>query len=443
MKTKLLARLFLVLLLAELSLQLISVILFESRSVKTSIQKMINQSLLKGDTNLYFVGDSMTAGLGASHPNYSYPQWSERLFKKAGIQINCINLGVPGTSTLDHIEVLKKLPKYSSVILRTGENNNWNTKSYYKLPFVGFEIRLVKFLQILFRGTMNKNWGSEFSKDLHEKLLKIVRASELGVILYEYPKDTNDFMKLALERKQLVVIPHKGFPYGIDKEFLARDGYHLNDKGYYLDALEFVRGFGELRDIKGLDNLRLEAANRIVGDLLEKREKLLKEIVVQRDLNTDFRRKLFEIYLIDQTNLFVRNEKMDKRAKHIERILQFGFLEHNVPMNKLQNALEFENSTFKEVLFHLDFLQQFPHLDNPQYNGILISLTEKIERKFKVRIEPKKPLSFRANFFNPLEHCHLLRREAGLKLEEVSISKEWKEVFGEELNFLSHYTGCN
>jgi len=443
MKNKLITRFCLILLLIELSLQFISLFLFEARNLESSIQEEINQSFLKGDTSFYFVGDSMTAGWGASDPSNSYPQWTERLFNKAGIRINCINLGVPGTSTLDHLEVLKKLPKYSSVILRTGENNDWNTKSYYKLPFMGFEIRIVKFIQILFRRTMNKNWGREFSKDLYEKLLKILKARQLDVILYEYPKDTNNFMKLALERKQLAVISNKGFPQGISKEFLAGDGYHLNDKGYYLDALEFVQGFGELRGIKALDNLRLEAANEIFGNLLEKREKLLKEIVIQRDLNTDFRSNLFEIYLIDQTEVFVGNKKLEAHAKNIERILQFGFLKHNVPLNKLQNALEVENSTSKEVLGYLAFLHQFPHLDNPRYNEILASMTEEIERKFKVRVEPEKPLSFRANFFNPLEHCHLLRKEAGLKLEDVRISGAWKEVFGEELDFNKHYTGCS
>ena len=71
MKTKLLARFFLILLLAELSLQFISISLFGSRNLETSIQEEIDQSLLKGGISLYFVGDSMTAGWGASHPNYS------------------------------------------------------------------------------------------------------------------------------------------------------------------------------------------------------------------------------------------------------------------------------------------------------------------------------------------------------------------------------------
>ena len=98
------------------------------------------------------MGDSTIFGGGASDEKlFSLPAQFAELLKRHDSFYSVLNLGYPGTTGKEHIEILRSLPNQSTVILRTGINDSWKRSDSFKISINGnyYEIRLLKLGLIL------------------------------------------------------------------------------------------------------------------------------------------------------------------------------------------------------------------------------------------------------------------------------------------------------
>lgn len=242
-KKKILYSLILALLFFELILQLSSFAFFYH-------VRMNNDFGFKVASNqVYCVGDSFTYGLFSTK---SFSQIIEELYLKEKREIEFLNLGLPGTSTLQHIEVLKTLPLHSKVILRTGANNHLRDTQPYNTFGYNIQCKSFHMLRNLTRHFSSPDPGTfeGTNSKVISKLKKVIQERDLEVFLLPYPGFETTISSELEKLDQLHHLPAVDeFLAGVPEEYLSFDQSHLNEKGYemearqikeYLDLIEFT-----------------------------------------------------------------------------------------------------------------------------------------------------------------------------------------------------------
>lgn len=280
-----LGAIFATLLLIEISFQ------FLSRKVIEDITPNLDASLLsEADYVIVCFGDSLTQGVGASSPKFSYPAQLEDILKHKypDKKIVVLNEGVAGSNSSELIlRMRERLPLYPRppdlIIVITFANNSWNLhqcsallEGYASLPtskrwLAKLEQAKVGKLAVILnlRGkalanrlakTDREKWYADWtSKKLvlldwsneeefafvqkwirhdMEKIVELAQSygSKLLFGNYHTPEDDAIIRKATSNLSFPICDPPPNPNIWKEQGLLAQDGFHLNDKGYALFA---------------------------------------------------------------------------------------------------------------------------------------------------------------------------------------------------------------
>ena len=220
----------------------------------SDVLKRVNKSPTK--KHLFFVGDSHIYGLGATRPELGLVGQFLSLASDEIQDLECHNLGYPGTSSLDHLEVLKRIPKRSVIILRTGANNLLDTRleRVFTQLWPTLELKTIK----LFRFLMAKEKSKLAQQEIFSRIWQLTEDRQFDLILmgYTYKKSlAEDYFNT----KGVVLSPldflakHKQDTL----KYLSYNGRHPNDMGYSLEAtllLHYFQTRGLWSSSKNLQN---------------------------------------------------------------------------------------------------------------------------------------------------------------------------------------------
>lgn len=196
-----------------------------------NMNNIISPSSGNPSANITYValGDSLTAGVGASKEENSYPYRMAKLIaEKKNMQVTLVNLGVPGATAADVLKdqiplVAKLHPDF--VTLSIGVNDMHN-----RVP------------DISFRQTLSSIVDSLFGITKHINILTIPYIGDKSIFLPPYRQyfdwQTNHYNSLlhnALVGRDVTIIDL----YGLTRErafsdpnYYSADGFHPSDDGY-------------------------------------------------------------------------------------------------------------------------------------------------------------------------------------------------------------------
>jgi len=432
-------------LLIEAGLQVLAFSFIDTGSFETFLDKVPRKVKdLDTERSIIFVGDSMTYGIGASSQKTSYPGWIDQILTKQGQDFKVVNLGFPGTSSDDHLAVLKKLPKFSTVILRTGENNDWKHRKSYEFSVFGnvIQIRTMKFLQILFGNYLGLGKNKFQLSAFADELRKVIGDKTLTVTLYDYPGvDTAFHQKLSKEVNIGRVVQAKLTIGNVSEDLLAADKYHLNDLGYYQDAENFIDQFLKLKWVSerlNEDAIKQASKQKVIENLewLKINQHLL--------LKGPFRERVFDTL----KHISVINPVADTSLKLLERdlikIMIFGFFDRRVINSELNQFLETENQNASDLNYVVQLFEVLCcfGLKSENETDQLRELRKLLEEKFDMNLEMFPPINHPDLEFLPIEICSEIIISRGWHKESYSISKEWFRVFKVKMPF-DHYMCVN
>ncbi|MCJ8345482.1 SGNH/GDSL hydrolase family protein, partial [bacterium] len=202
------------------------------------LDKVIKTSNLK-DTrskeNFYFLGDSNTYGMGASSPEYSFPNLLQGFLKQHHIQGNCINLAYPASNSYQHLKALLKVnPKDSIIILQSGMHDIHQFKFRYLLELEsGFNKMFLANITYLF----NKQAMVHKIQSLILKRFDIMaQKNQLKIVTMDYWWQNE--VKMHIHNRDTLLTTEYlklgGFfeNRNIKSEYISIDKLHLNDFGY-------------------------------------------------------------------------------------------------------------------------------------------------------------------------------------------------------------------
>ena len=331
----------------------------------TSFQKFLitasresNLELDKDSRHIFFVGDSFTYGVGASSPNFSYPsQLCKLLNQNQQKRWTCHNFGYPGSSTQDHIEVLKILPENSKVILRTGANNSWNTRKLYTIDFWGlnFEVKLIKLALVIFG-----NKTIDEPADHHEIkqfIHNVAQDKNLDLRYLSYPKEfqpelfiSNNFELLnhpgyiELHGKLL----EGGYLKGafLKPELLSSDGIHPNDLGYLIEARLLQESLLERNDF-GLDIEHYDSdSGKLQKKLVKNHQQKLDELLSTL--------RSFQLYNRKQSSFLATQNQIERNRTAVKLLMKVQSLAHLLSAQGESHLKNIKNSSARLLLllFH-------------------------------------------------------------------------------------------
>lgn len=460
------ARLFLgIIILIAVSMLLLEMLLNSLSRLNRNVYKnpgleKLNQSFQSShvlDHNLYFVGDSFTFGLGTSKSEYSYPNQLCKLLESQGIKVSCHNLGYPGTTSRDHLEVIEKLPENSTIFLRTGLNDSWNTADLFKIKIFqyAYEVRILKFLILLFVKLTQTGVAVLDDKKLTSALDRLVKERSLTIFFYEYPFHQNLLVNIP---DRFVKIPCwevlrvSGLAEGknLKNIYLSADNHHLNDLGYAIDARVLFNFLAEMGYF-GLDpskKLPHIEGNKNLDSLRVAFDSLSHSIMQTRD-----HEKLYKLILeiLHLGSLLSRIAPADlKYSKFYDaalRILIFGFRDTeplSYEMRTLRGAWdagpgsELEQEKAKMIQYHLAVMKSSTQPE--QLEAVKqLAYFEQIFFDYRSKVE-KIQTGFLKDMprFYPLEFCPKFLVDSQISAQQISIKKDWELVVGREMD-LAHY----
>ena len=416
------------------------------------------QDLISGadaKSTLFFVGDSTVFGGGASDEEvFSLPAQFQDLLSRSGSSIKVLNLGYPGTTGREHLEVLRLLPQGARVIMRTGINDSWKRHESYKLHIFGhyFELRLLKLLMITWYGWKRDEVSESASVNYFEELKahSQQRQFELYFVDYflgektfmnTYFNGANNFIPLAQ------ILLQKGFGSRdgrISEKFLSYDLVHANDLGYKLQALAVFNWFAEreLLGLKKVDQLELVVDERSLSELRDTLNSWLSKIkasyINAGDIIPMAMKSAWQLYAV------TGDEKIKIIYDKLGKLYIFAF--HNIypityalnreyRMRESDQTYESASKDAEEINFLFQITRVLGHRSNHDY-------VSEYQEQFRgiLDMSPKySDYSFLESPF-PLELCPLFMHEVGPEIDKVSVLETWKEFFGFEfeLSALGH-----
>ena len=249
----------------------------------------------KGNVRIFCVGESTTWGIGAKDPlTQSYPRQLEGMLNSEYPNIK-IKVFYDQTIGQNTEEILLKLPLYIKkyqpqiIIFMTGINNWWNLNrsnillfnkdraisniTLSVLAFLDkFEVwKLLKYIW-LSSGLYKERWNYWFPRDettkslenkltkLYgknyfniidriterdlEKMVKVCKNNNINIILCNYPRGMTDnlyeIIKKIAEKNNILFVDNylrfESLPEDKIKNYLWKDNWHPNEKGYRLVA---------------------------------------------------------------------------------------------------------------------------------------------------------------------------------------------------------------
>jgi lysophospholipase L1-like esterase len=433
----------------EITLQLIS----KKVSPYRSYSEFYDSALAKAEKTdpkktVYFVGDSTIYGGGSSDSSrFSMPVQFEKLLKVKNSQMDVLNLGYPGTTGKHHIDVLRRLPEESLVIIRTGVNDSWNRYDYYKFYLFGkyYEIRSLKLLVILIHGWRKTQESTKVSKSYYDALNKVANEKKLNLFYVDYFLGIVTFMNESfLGKYNFINLPKilkdSGFftPKGyIQRKYLSFDLFHANDLGYRLQAIAIYNFFCKQQSL-GLskEDLLPLKLNKVDRTNVESRVKVLRNKLVSQDIVNygiypDLLNATWQLYLL-KDDIEIKKDYLALQSIYLNayhgayaaiNLLnshQTGSTSTHVSQSMLNN---------QEVNFYYQMVQLFSNKKDglawkkvyKEWFGEVLDTT----KKYSDYSGLPKPM--------PIEYCPKLLKETGWKVKQVGLQNAWKRVYKEDL----------
>lgn len=397
------------------------------------------------ESTIYFVGDSTIFGGGASDEKiYSLPAQFKKLLERAGNSYQVINLGYPGTTGKEHLEVLRLLPHKSKIIIRTGINDSWKRHENYQLHVLGnyFEIRTLKLAMIFWYGWMRDEKSESATRSYFEELTDMAKKKSLDLYFLDYFLGEKTFMNTFFEDYSnfiplAKILNKSGFAdknSRISRRFLSYDLVHANDLGYQLQAQTVFNWFASRSKFNlspnqkfklTVDEEALKALEVTLNSWLHRlREKQLESVEL-----FPFAMKAAWQYYIATGDESVKSI-YDKLANIYINIF------HSIyPITYTFNRLDRLNISNPNDAGELDLdaskmnawfqlIRIFAHRSNHDYVSEYLLKFPDIMKMNKTYSDYEKLTSP-----HPLELCPLLLKETGFKKEYFSALKDWKDIF--------------
>lgn len=398
---------------------------------------------------VYFVGDSTVYGGGSTNPkSFSMPAQFENLLNKSNPKVEILNLGYPGTTAKHHLEVLRRLPERSLVVVRTGINDSWNRFDYYKFYIFGkyYEIRTLKLLVILMHGWRKTEESTSLSKSYYDALDKVATEKKLKLYYVDYFLGMVTFMnKTFMGQSNFINLPKilknagyfskKGF---IQRKYLSFDLFHANDLGYRLQAIAIYNFFCREKSL-GLSKQQLlplelnESDHRRAVKRVEKlRNKLLTQGAESFEIFPDLLNATWQLYLL------TGNQDIKKDYNALQSIYLYAYHGSYAAINLLNSHQTGSTSThvFHSVLndgeinFYYQMVQLFSLKNDAESWKTIYS------EWFPTIIDTSKSYSDYTNLPKPfpIEYCPKLLQETSWKPSDVSLKKAWYRIYQEDLS---------
>ncbi len=167
---------------------------------------------------IIFFGDSLTAGMGLSHPEYSFPHLIHKQLKKDGIELKLIHAGLSGDTTSGGISridwVLSRGVDY--FVLELGANDGMR----------GIKPELIEENLVSIIKTVRKK-----NPDTKILLVKMLAFPNLGP---KYGKEFNDVFEKVSKSQDVSLSPFLLEKVAGIKSLNQKDGIHPTEEGHQL-----------------------------------------------------------------------------------------------------------------------------------------------------------------------------------------------------------------
>lgn len=438
----------LILLTLELVLQLLA------RSVNpygsyAEFFELIKAEIKKSNSHntIFFVGDSTIYGGGASDEKmYSLPAQFQDILRRTGSTLKVLNLGYPGTTGREHIEVLRLLPDKSKVIMRTGINDAWKRHESFKIRILGYyvEVRLLKLAMIMWHG-WSRNADSESATSAYFKELqkhKIEKSFDLYFVDYFLGEETfmNTFFKDEANFIALAeILISNGFGDSenrISRRFLSYDLVHANDLGYRLQAQAVYNWFAEKAKwgLNPSQKLQLAVDQKVLEELHKTLESWLSKLKELQVDSVDF----FPFAMKAAWQYYVATGDLKAKSIYDKLAKVYTYIFHSIypityTLNKLDRlspaeikGLEYSSDTLNQWF---QIIRIFEFKSNHDY------VSEYLQRFPEIMKVNKTYSSYAGlNAPHPLELCPRFVQETGFDISSISALDDWQFLFGNEFD---------
>ncbi|MCO4781382.1 MAG: SGNH/GDSL hydrolase family protein [Candidatus Cloacimonetes bacterium] len=433
----------------EVALQLLS----HKVSKYRSYSEFYDEILQKAENSdpqktIFFVGDSTVYGGGSTDvTKYSMPAQFEKLIKKKTPNIDILNIGYPGTTGKHHLDVLRRLPENSWVVIRTGINDSWNRFDYYKFYLFGkyYEFRTLKLLVILANGWRKSEESKSVSKDYYEALNKVASEKRLNLYYVDYFLGIATFMnETFINQKNFINLPKilkdsgfftkKGF---IKRKYLSFDLFHANDLGYRLQAIAIYNYFCKLGSMGLSKNdqypLKLNAADhKSIKDAVNVlRKKIQSSEDFGDEVYPDLLNATWQFYLVN------KDPEIKKDYLALQKIYLNAFHGAYAAINLLNSHQTGTTSTHisetilseQELNFYYQMVQLYSskeHADSwKKIYSEWFPKSLELDKTYSDYSSLPKPM--------PIEFCPKLLQETGWSKDKVSLQDAWKRIYNENI----------
>ncbi len=402
------------------------------------------------DSTIFFVGDSTIFGGGASNEKiYSLPAQFQNLLKRSDNSLRVVNLGYPGTTGKEHLEVLRLLPKNSKVIMRTGINDSWKRHENYKLHIFGryVEIRLLKLGMIFWYGWVRDETSESATTAYFEELQGLAKHKSFDLYFIDYFLGEKTFMNSFFKGHSnfipLAQILNKaGFANQqnrISKRFLSYDLVHANDLGYRLQAQAVFNWFAARTKLNLIPAQQFsltvdEEAFKELKDTLQLWLNILREKKVDSADHFPFAMKAAWQYYIatgDQTIKSIYDKLGNIYINIFHSIYPITYAlnrQERVNSSELRDVKIDDHNTEKLNRW-FQLVRIFKYRSNHDY-------VSEYQAKFPKIMKMNKTYSDYAKLDppHPIELCPLLIKETGYSKEEFSALEDWEYIFQNEFD---------
>jgi hypothetical protein len=212
----------------------------------------------KSGVDVYFVGDSTIYGIGASVTgDYSLPAQFEKIMQEKRPGFRVLNLGVAGSGTEEHLDLLNLLPDGATVVYRGGTSDKWRLGLSFRFRFGAFEFefRTMKMFYMLFARFLFSDTSLRI-RILNRRLQKLLDRKALRIFTLDYTACPS-LRAFYSSDQRLISVPlrkmirEKGFGNkGLDRKFISNiSPAHANDMGYYIEAVLLFNFFCDKKEL--------------------------------------------------------------------------------------------------------------------------------------------------------------------------------------------------
>jgi len=401
------------------------------------------------EQTIFFVGDSTVFGGGASDEKlFSLPAQFQKILERAGSALRVQNLGYPGTTGKEHLEILRLLPDQAKVIMRTGINDSWKRHESYKIRIFGqyFELRLLKLSMILWYG-WNRDAKSETATSAYyDELTSLAGQKELDLNFVDYFLGEKTFMNSYFQgAKNFIplaeILKKAGFfdPGGyVSRRFLSFDLIHANDLGYRLQA-QAVFNWLARRSKFSLDpqsTLELAVDEKALNQLRTRLDHWLSRL---RKAGREGG-ELFPFVMKAAWQVYVATGEKEAYDRYLGlgKLYTYAFLSIfpvTYTLNRqdtMSTSVQYQSDQALNSVEINDLFQVIRVLKDRSTHDYV----SEYQQKFKGRVSMERKISDYSGLNPPfpLELCEKFLRETGLAREKISILAQWEQVFGTPFN---------